>query len=64
MKSPYKDTGGLRLLGGTLSPEYSSILKLAGVEGGLENNIFKGNARVFEESKAYFTLWRMNLKKF
>ena len=48
VKSPYKDTGGLRLLGGNLSPEYSSILKLAGVEGGLENNIFKGNARVFD----------------
>ena len=45
---PYKPTGGLRLLGGNLSPDYSAILKLAGVEGGLENNIFKGRARVFE----------------
>ncbi|MDC1066743.1 dihydroxy-acid dehydratase [Alphaproteobacteria bacterium] len=48
VKSPFKETGGLRLLGGNLSPEYSSILKLAGVEGGLENNIFKGKARVFD----------------
>ena len=48
VKSPYKETGGLRLLGGNLSPEYSSILKLAGVEGGLENNVFKGKARVFD----------------
>ena len=48
VKSPYKETGGLRLLGGNLSPEFSSILKLAGVEGGLENNIFKGKARVFD----------------
>lgn len=48
VKKPYKPTGGLRLLGGNLSPEYSAILKLAGVEGGLEGDIFKGSARVFE----------------
>ena len=46
--TPYKPTGGLRLLGGNLSPEYSAILKLAGVETGLEDNIFRGRARVFE----------------
>lgn len=45
---PYKPTGGLRVLGGNLSPEFSAILKLAGVEGGLENNLFRGTARVFE----------------
>jgi dihydroxy-acid dehydratase len=45
---PYKPTGGLRVLGGNLSPEFSAILKLAGVEGGLENNVFRGRARVFE----------------
>lgn len=45
---PYKPTGGLRLLAGNLSPEYSAILKLAGVETGLENNVFRGKARVFE----------------
>ena len=48
VKTPYKPTGGLRLLGGNLSPDYSAILKLAGVEGGLEDNLFKGRARVFE----------------
>lgn len=48
VSKPYKPTGGLRLLGGNLSPGYSAILKLAGVEGGLENNIFRGKARVFE----------------
>ena len=48
VKSPFKETGGLRLLGGNLSPEYSAVLKLAGVEGGLENNVFKGNAKVFD----------------
>lgn len=48
VESPYKQTGGLRVLGGNLSPEFSAILKLAGVERGLENNIFRGKARVFE----------------
>jgi len=45
---PYKPTGGLRVLGGNLSPEFPAILKLAGVEGGLENNLFRGKACVFE----------------
>lgn len=45
---PFKPTGGLRMLGGNLSPDFSAILKLAGVEGGLEDNLFKGKARVFE----------------
>ena len=36
------------MLGGNLSPEFSAILKLAGVEGGLENNLFRGKACVFE----------------
>jgi dihydroxy-acid dehydratase len=48
VEKPYKPTGGLRVLGGNLSPEFSAILKLAGVEGGLEDNIFRGKARVFE----------------
>ena len=48
VKDPYKPTGGLRVLGGNLSHEFSAVLKLAGVEGGLENNIFTGNARVFD----------------
>jgi dihydroxy-acid dehydratase len=47
VKNPFKKTGGLRVLGGNLSPEFSAVLKLAGVEGGLENNIFFGKARVF-----------------
>jgi dihydroxy-acid dehydratase len=48
VEKPYKPTGGLRMLGGNLSPDFSAILKLAGVEGGLENNLFRGRARVFE----------------
>ena len=57
VENPYKNTGGLRVLGGNLSPEYSSILKLAGVEGGLENNVFIGKARIFDgEQKLLDTL--------
>jgi len=48
VEKPYKPTGGLRVLGGNLSPDFSAILKLAGVEAGLENNVFRGRARVFE----------------
>ena len=46
-QKPFKETGGLRLLGGNLSPDFSAVLKLAGVEGGLENNIFSGKAKVY-----------------
>lgn len=48
VEKPFKPTGGLRMLGGNLSPDYSAILKLAGVEGGLEDNVFRGRARVFD----------------
>ncbi len=51
VSTPYKDTGGLRVLGGNLSPEYSAVLKLAGVEGGLDDNIFVGRARVFDSEE-------------
>lgn len=44
---PFKDTGGLRLLGGNLSPEGGAILKVAGVEGGIVDGRFTGRARVF-----------------
>ncbi len=47
VEKPFKPTGGLRVLGGNLSPEFSAVLKLAGVEGGLENNRFVGKARIF-----------------
>lgn len=50
--APYKQTGGLRMLGGNLSPEFSAILKLAGVDSGLENNLFTGKARVFDGQQA------------
>ena len=41
-QKPFKNSGGLRLLGVNLSPEKTEILKLAGVERGLDNNVFKG----------------------
>jgi len=57
VENPYKPTGGLRLLGGNLSPDFSSVLKLAGVEGGLEDNMFVGKARAFDsESDLLHTL--------
>lgn len=48
VSDPFKPTGGLRVLGGNLSPDGTAILKLAGVEGGLDDNLFRGRARVFE----------------
>jgi len=48
VKTPYKATGGLRLLAGNLSPDFSAVLKLAGVEGGLQDNVFTGTARIFD----------------
>lgn len=55
VENPYKPTGGLRLLGGNLSPDFSAILKLAGVEGGLDDNLFIGRARVFAGEQGLIT---------
>ncbi len=44
---PFKDTGGLRLLRGNLAPDGGAILKVAGVEGGVNDGVFHGRARVF-----------------
>lgn len=55
VEKPYKPTGGLRVLGGNLSPDFSAILKLAGVEGGLAGNTFRGKAQVFEGEKDLLT---------
>ena len=49
--SPYKESGGLRALGGNLAPNHSAVLKLAGVEGGLENDVFRGRARIFDSER-------------
>jgi dihydroxy-acid dehydratase len=62
--NPYKPTGGLRVLGGNLSPEFSAILKLAGVEGGLEDNLFRGTARVFEGERGLIAALDQHPEKF
>ena len=49
---PFKATGGLRLLRGNLAPEGGAVIKLAGVEGGMENGRFEGTARVFNSEQA------------
>jgi dihydroxy-acid dehydratase len=52
VSAPFKDTGGLRLLGGNLAPEGGAILKVAGVEGGIVEGRFTGRARVFNSEPA------------
>ena len=64
VEKPYKPTGGLRVLGGNLSPDFSAILKLAGVEGGLEGNVFRGKARVFEGEQGLLDALDQHPEKF
>jgi dihydroxy-acid dehydratase len=49
---PFKTTGGLRLLRGNLAPAGGAILKVAGVEGGIEQGVFTGRARCFDSEGA------------
>ena len=53
VESPYKPTGGLRVLGGNLSTDYSAVLKLAGVEGGLNTTSLSVRRACSMVSKAY-----------
>jgi dihydroxy-acid dehydratase len=48
---PFKPTGGLRFLRGNLAPDGGAILKLAGVESGIEDGLFTGRARVFDSEQ-------------
>ena len=64
VNKPFKETGGLRVLGGNLSPEFSAVLKLAGVEGGLENNIFHGKAKVFNGEQQLLKALDMKSERF
>jgi dihydroxy-acid dehydratase len=50
--SPFKPTGGLRLLQGNVAPDGGAILKVAGVEGGIVDGRFAGRARVFEGERS------------
>lgn len=49
---PFKNTGGLRVLSGNLAPDGGAVLKVAGVERGIdENNRFVGRARTFDSEQ-------------
>ncbi len=52
VETPFKDTGGLRLLRGNLAPEGGAVLKVAGVEGGVKEGVFTGRARVFSGERS------------
>jgi dihydroxy-acid dehydratase len=52
LSAPFKPTGGLRLLRGNLAPDGGAVIKLAGVEGGMDNGRFVGRARVFDSEQA------------
>jgi dihydroxy-acid dehydratase len=52
LSAPFKPTGGLRLLRGNLAPDGGAVIKLAGVEGGMEEGRFVGRARVFDSEAA------------
>ncbi len=44
---PFKPTGGLRLLNGNLSPSGGAVIKVAGIETGINDGHFAGTARIF-----------------
>jgi dihydroxy-acid dehydratase len=52
VSTPFKPTGGLRLLRGNLAPDGGAVLKVAGVEGGIADGRFTGRARVFEGERS------------
>lgn len=52
VNKPYKPTGGLRFLKGNLAPDGGAILKVAGVEGGLENGVFTGTAHTYDSEES------------
>jgi dihydroxy-acid dehydratase len=52
VEKPFKDTGGHRLLQGNLAPGGGAILKIAGIEGGVQDGVFTGRARVFNGERS------------
>jgi dihydroxy-acid dehydratase len=52
VEKPFKNTGGLRLLSGNLAPDGGAVLKIAGIEGGVDNGVFTGRARVFNGERS------------
>jgi dihydroxy-acid dehydratase len=55
VEKPFKGTGGLRLLSGNLAPEGGAVLKIAGIEGGIDDGVFMGQARVFNGERSLIT---------
>jgi dihydroxy-acid dehydratase len=47
VRRPFKAAGGLQLLRGNLAPDGGAVIKVAGIEGGIEDGVFVGRARVF-----------------
>jgi dihydroxy-acid dehydratase len=50
-KKPFKETGGLRMLHGNIAPNGGAVIKIAGVEGGIDQGKFIGKARVFNSER-------------
>ena len=55
---PYKATGGLRLLHGNLAPDGGAVLKIAGIEGGLQDGVFCGRLDDANEFARRAQAWR------
>lgn len=51
LNKPYKPTGGLKMLKGNIAPAGGAVIKVAGVEGGIEDGMFTGHARVFNSEQ-------------
>jgi dihydroxy-acid dehydratase len=52
LAKPFKNTGGLRILRGSLAPDGGAIIKVAGVEGAVKDGVFIGRARTFNSERA------------
>jgi len=52
LAAPYKTIGGLRLLRGNLAPDGGAVIKVSGIEGGVEDGRFVGRTRVFNGQAA------------
>jgi dihydroxy-acid dehydratase len=50
--TPYKPMGGLRLLSGNLAPDGGAVIKVSGIERGVQDGVFIGRARVFNGQAA------------
>lgn len=51
-QKPFKNTGGLRLLSGNLAPAGGAVVKVAGIERGLTDDVFVGTARLFDSERS------------